>query len=201
MFNSQKPSENDLPSSSQLMKSTLIAFGVAAILLVFAILPAEYGYDPAGVGQTLGLKKMGEIKISLKQEALTDSQSIEKSGFTQNSVDIMEDVSDENTDLVEVVIEPGNAIEIKLEMKKGAIAHYKWTTENGALNYNLHGDGYKGTQQSTTYKKGRSVHSEQGELIAEFDGYHGWFWRNRNDVSVTVTLEATGDYIQIKRMM
>ncbi|MBT3496647.1 MAG: hypothetical protein HN462_05590, partial [Candidatus Marinimicrobia bacterium] len=46
----------------------------------------------------------------------------------------------------------------------------------------------------------RSVHSDKGELKAEFDGYHGWFWRNRNDVSVTVKLEATGDFIQMKQM-
>lgn len=74
MFNSQKPSENDLPSSAQLIKSTIIAFVVAGVLLLLVILPAEYGYDPTGVGQLLGLKKMGEIKTSLENEALTEPQ-------------------------------------------------------------------------------------------------------------------------------
>ena len=106
----------------------------------------------------------------------------------------------ENQDVMEFVIAPNAAIEIKLEMKKGSIAKYKWTTQNGGLNYNLHGDGYKGSQQSITYKKGRMTSSDSGEIISEFDGYHGWFWRNRNSAAVTVTLETIGDYILIKQM-
>lgn len=199
MFNSQKPSENDLPSSAQLIKSTIIAFVVAGVLLLLVILPAEYGYDPTGVGQLLGLKKMGEIKTSLENEALTEPQILmnNNSSAEKEKTEIVE----ENQNIMEVLIEPDQAIEIKLEMKKGSIVQYKWTTENEELNFNLHGDGYKGMHQSTTYKKGRSVHSDQGELKAEFDGYHGWFWRNRNDVSVTVKLEATGDFIQMKRIL
>ncbi|MBF3109459.1 transmembrane anchor protein, partial [Pseudomonas aeruginosa] len=33
------------------------------------------------------------------------------------------------------------------------------------------------------------------------DGKHGWFWRNRTDKSVTVTLRTQGDYIAIKRVI
>jgi hypothetical protein len=42
--------------------------------------------------------------------------------------------------------------------------------------------------------------SDTGEFKAEFDGYHGWFWRNRNSKAVTVILETDGQYIQIKRL-
>ena len=45
------------------------------------------------------------------------------------------------------------------------------------------------------------VSSDSGELKAEFDGYHGWFWRNREDYPVTVRLQTSGDYIQIKEML
>ena len=62
MFNTQKPSENDLPSSSQLLKSTIIALVVAGALLLCVVIPAEYGKDPTGVGELLGLKKMGKLK-------------------------------------------------------------------------------------------------------------------------------------------
>ena len=101
---------------------------------------------------------------------------------------------------MEFVIAPDEAIEIKLDMKKGSIAKYNWTTKNGGLNYNLHGDGHKGSQKSISYKKGRMTSSDSGEFKSEFDGYHGWFWRNRNNESVTVTLETIGDYILIKQM-
>jgi hypothetical protein len=38
-------------------------------------------------------------------------------------------------------------------------------------------------------------------LEAAFDGKHGWFWRNRTDKPVTVTLHTEGDYIAIKRVI
>ena len=57
MFNTHKPSENDLPTSSQLLKSTMVAICVGCALLILFVLPAEYGTDPTGVGELFGLKK------------------------------------------------------------------------------------------------------------------------------------------------
>ena len=198
MNHTHKPPESDLPTSSQLLKSTIIAFVVASFLLLLVILPAEYGVDPTGVGHALGLKKMGEIKKSLEKEALTEPEIL-KDNLTKNEK-VKSGIFEEKQDIMEVEIASGEAIEIKLEMKKGAIAQYKWSTENGALNFNLHGDGYKGMHKTATYKKGKMVASDKGELVAEFDGYHGWFWRNRNDATVKVLLEVTGDFIQMKRI-
>ena len=62
MFNTHNPPENDLPTSSQLLKSTMVAIGVGCTLLILVILPAEYGTDPTGVGELLGLKKNGRNK-------------------------------------------------------------------------------------------------------------------------------------------
>ena len=55
MHNSQKPDVNELPSSKQLLKSTIIAFLAAIVILVTVVLPAEYGIDPTRVGRLLGL--------------------------------------------------------------------------------------------------------------------------------------------------
>ena len=194
MFNTHKPSENDLPTSSQLLKSTIVAICVGCALLILIVLPAEYGTDPTGVGELLGLKKMGEIKTRLKQEFLKENIG------AKDELMVESETGKGNQDVMEFVIAPDEAIEIKLEMKKGSMAKYKWTTQNGGLNYNLHGDGHKDFQKSISYKKGRMTSSDSGEFKAEFDGYHGWFWRNRNNKSVTVTLETIGDYILIKQM-
>ena len=200
MFNTHKPSENDLPTSSQLLKSTMVAIGVGCTLLILVVLPAEYGTDPTGVGELLGLKKMGEIKTRLKQDFLKENQVFKENIGAKDELMVKPETGKENQDVMEFVIPPDEAIEIKLEMKKGSIAKYKWTTQNGGLNYNLHGDGHKGSQRSISYKKGRMTSSDSGELKSEFDGYHGWFWRNRNSEVVTVILETDGEYIQIKRM-
>ena len=198
MFNAQQPTEKDLPTSAQLLKSTIIAIMVAIILLVMVILPAEYGTDPTGVGKLLGLKEMGEIKMNLLDEF--QKESSQENAVSSMDIDHTEDII-ENEDVVEQTLEPGQAIEIKLEMKSGALVQYKWETTKGGLNYDLHGDGYKGSQKFVSYKKGRMVQSDSGELQAEFDGYHGWFWRNRENFSVTVILQTSGDYIQIKQML
>ena len=202
MFNAKQPTEKDLPTSAQLLKSTIIAIIMIVILFVMVILPAEYGTDPTGVGKILGLKEMGDIKMSLLEESQNESlQESEPFSIDTDSVEA-EKISDTiNEDVVEITIEPGKAIEIKLEMKIGDIVQYEWRTIKGGLNYNLHGDGYKGSKKSINYKKGRMVPSDSGELKAEFDGYHGWFWRNREKFSVTVILQTSGDYIRIKQML
>ena len=200
MFNAHKPSENDLPTPSQLLRSTIIALSLAVALLFCIVIPAEYGTDPTGVGALLGLKKMGEIKTKLELEKLNENQKYDDYISTNEEIRKRFETNIGYKDVKEFVIAPDDAIEIKLEMEKGSIAIYRWKTQSGGLNYNLHGDGYKGSQNSTTYKKGRMTSSDTGEFKAKFDGYHGWFWRNRNSEAVTVILETDGEYIQIKRM-
>lgn len=180
MSQSHKPQDHDLPSSSQLVKTTVIALAAAAVLIVCVVIPAEYGKDPTGAGAVLGLKRMGEIKIRLEEEALRDDHGINETvSLTENDMND-EKTGEEKRDVLEFTLDPDDATEIKLEMKKGSSAWYKWETRSGGLNYNLHGDGYKGSQQSVTYKKGRMAHSDSGAIVSAFDGYHGWFWRNRN---------------------
>lgn len=219
MFNSQAPGPEDLPTSRQLIRSTIIAAIVAVVVLVTTVLPAEYGVDPTGVGEVLGLTAMGEIKNELAREEERHSEAVvEADGGADapmqspptNSLQppvvktppqpIVE-VPSTKTDAVEYTLAPGEGIEFKLEMKKGAVATYRWAAVDGKLNYDTHGDGYRGTKQSISYKKGRMVSSDEGELQAAFDGYHGWFWRNRDTKPVTFKLETSGDYIALKRMI
>ncbi|WP_255530380.1 hypothetical protein [Novosphingobium sp. NBM11] len=54
MYNSPIPSQAELPSSGQLIRSTVIAAVTAVALLVTIVLPAEYGVDPTGIGRALG---------------------------------------------------------------------------------------------------------------------------------------------------
>lgn len=72
MYNSDMPTRAELPTTKQLIRSTLIALSTAMVLLVTVILPAEYAIDPTGVGKVLGLTEMGEIKAQLEQEAAED---------------------------------------------------------------------------------------------------------------------------------
>ena len=94
---------------------------------------------------------------------------------------------------------PGQGVEIKLVMREGAKANFAWIVDGGVVNFDTHGDNSNG--QKVSYEKGRSVPSGEGTLEAAFDGNHGWFWRNRGNSEVSVTLQTQGDYVDIKRMI
>lgn len=99
-------------------------------------------------------------------------------------------------DQASFTLSPGQGIEVKLAMKKGAQANFIWSTEGGPVNFDTHGDGAGDLKIS--YEKGRGVQSDEGTITAEFDGNHGWFWRNRGQEPVTLTLRTAGYYSAIK---
>jgi hypothetical protein len=44
---------------------------------------------------------------------------------------------------------------------------------------------------------GTGVASDEGVLVAAFDGKHGWFWRNRTNETLTITLRTSGDVKEV----
>jgi len=215
MYNTDMPTRAELPTTRQLLRSTAIAIASAAVLLVTVVLPAEYAVDPTGVGRVLGLTQMGEIKQQLAEEAANEDV-ISAATLAEDEVPIADDVTALQSadasmnaaaeqpaaawrDEVTLTLAPGEAAEIKLVMKRGETARYEWRADQGHANSDLHGDGASG--QSTSYRKGRTEASDTGELTAAFDGSHGWFWRNRSDVPVTLVLQTSGSYSQLKRVL
>ncbi|MDF2688574.1 MAG: hypothetical protein K0Q80_1539 [Microvirga sp.] len=216
MYNTDMPTRADLPSSAQLLRSTLIAAGVAAALLVTVVLPSEYGIDPTGAGRALGLTEMGEIKTQLAEEAEADRakdqaaptpaapaapeqrSSLLGSIFAQLVIGSAQaQASAAKSQQISVTLQPGEGTEVKADMKQGAKLTYSWKVEGGTVNHDTHGAGPGGKEVS--YSKGRSVPGDEGEITAGFDGGHGWFWRNRGSAPVTVNLTATGDFGSLKQ--
>lgn len=209
MYNNDLPTRAELPSSTQLLRSTVIAFVTAAVILVTVVLPAEYGIDPTGVGRMIGLQQMGEIKVSLAEEAERDrAQDAERVDSPPT-----ETVSDRTapkgagaapgksavrSDEMSVTLAPGEGTEVKVTMARGATVSYEWTTAGGPVNHNTHADGPGG--KSHLYGKASGIERDAGELVAPFDGNHGWFWRNRTEGDVTVTLRTNGEYAELKRV-
>ncbi|MCW9034558.1 MAG: transmembrane anchor protein [Rhodospirillales bacterium] len=212
MYNEKMPNQAELPTTKQLIKSTVIAFVTAIAILVTVVLPSEYAIDPTGVGRVLGLAEMGEIKQQLSIEAEQDhgqpspiKQQLINEHDTLNMLVSLFTIKTANAetpatswkDTITFELTPSQGIEYKLKMKKDASAYFDWSVSGGKANYDLHGDGNK---QSIRYKKGRGMTGEKGSLKAAFDGYHGWFWRNRDKQPITITLRLKGDYSELKKM-
>jgi len=98
-------------------------------------------------------------------------------------------------DEVSYTLAPGEGIEVKLAMQEGQTARFFWTANGSVVNFDTHGDG---SGQKVSYEQGRGVPEQEGTLTAAFTGNHGWFWRNRTDAPVTVTLRTAGDYATLK---
>lgn len=73
MYNTDIPSRAELPTTKQLLRSTIMALIAALVILLTVVLPSEYAVDPTGVGRWLGLTEMGEIKKQLAAEAEADA--------------------------------------------------------------------------------------------------------------------------------
>lgn len=206
MFNAEKPSLEELPSSAQLLKSTIIAAVSAVVILVAVVLPAEYGIDPTGVGKAIGLAEMGEIKTQLAEEAEADRLSdMEAAAEDQSSLlnDIVglfagaahAQAAEVWRDEISFTLAPGDSAEWKLVMTEGQSAEYRVIVDGGRVNFDLHGHG---SGQSVTYEKGRGSTGSEGSILADFDGEHGWFWRNRDNSELTVTVLVRGEYAEFK---
>ena len=220
MYNTPKPNLEDLPTSSQLLRSTGIAIAAAAVILVTVVMPAEYNLDPTGVGGVLGLTEMGEIKAQLAEEAEADRLMLEQeaaqpqsslspgildavfglfvgTAHAQEAPPVAPAAAPVWTDEITFTLEPGKGTEIKLVMAEGAVAQYDWVVTGGVVNFDTHGDG---GGNEISYEKGRGVEADAGDLTAAFTGNHGWFWRNRGDAPVSMTLRMAGAYTEVKRM-
>ncbi|MBS7661330.1 transmembrane anchor protein [Pseudomonas lalucatii] len=220
MFNTKLPTHSELPTSRQLLRSTLIAAGVAAVLLVTVVMPSEYAIDPTGAGRVLGLTQMGEMKITLAEEAVADAAVQPAPAPVVQASAPVQPVAQEplaaapvaeapaepqpalKSDELSVTLKPGEASEIKLEMLNTATVSYEWTTNGVPVNHDTHGEPYNGPKgYYHSYSKAKQVKGDKGEFTAIFDGTHGWFWRNRSNRDVTITLKTKGEYLSVKRVI
>jgi hypothetical protein len=203
MKKSYDPAEQDLPSTKQLINSTLLAAGVAAALLVTVVMPAEYGIDPTGIGSITGLKKMGEIRVSLAKEEARDrannsGTSNEKNNpsvkstpqLIKSTPQLISSTANSLSHQTEVTLAPDEGAEVKVVMSQGKKMQYSWSTDSGKANFDVHADSQELGIDYHPYSKGAEA----------FDGSHGWFWRNRTSNPIVITLKTQGEYTDIKRV-
>lgn len=169
---------NGLPSNASLLKATLVALGIAAVLLVIAILPAEYGIDPTGLGGHLGLKSLHAAKASPE----TANGPLQQSAQTYRN------------NKMTIVLEPYKGAEIKAVMAQGQQFVFAWETEGGTVDFDMHGDHADSKDAFTSFSTGARQSKASGAFTAPFKGAHGWYWENKSDQPLKVHLKVSGFY-------
>jgi hypothetical protein len=181
-------SEQALVAKERLAVAAGVALLVAGLILVIAVLPAEYGVDPLGVGRKLGLTAMSDVQKGL--EAFQATQTATAGGAPT----VAPQARVYQNETVAFTLAPGAFIEYKYRLDKGEALLYSWKA-TGRVNYELHAEPDGAPQGfAESFEKKNAMDTASGTLTAPFSGIHGWYWENPGSSEVTVTLSAAGFY-------
>lgn len=173
------------PSKRTLVRATTIAFLVAAAVLFAIVLPAEYGIDPLGTGRALGLSRLAASATAAAPPVVAAAN-----GPLQPRAGAY------MTDSTEFLLLPYvGFVEYHYRLAEGATMVYEWKA-NGPLAVDFHTqpDG-KPPEASETFEKGE-MDAGSGSFTAPYAGLHGWYWENKTDKPVRITLATAGFYTE-----
>lgn len=195
---------DELPSTRRLLKATAVAVAVAALILVTTVLPAEYGIDPTGIGEHLGLDALAGTAAAAQVPVTTPTPAsapapaqgeLDAVGQPAKPIDgsvVSKRAGVYRSEALSVTLPPGKGAEIKAPMKAGDGMVFHWTA-SGDVAFDMHGDHAGSTTgEYTSYWIERWQREASGTFTASFDGNHGWYWLNRGSEPVTVQVEVTG---------
>lgn len=146
-----------------------VALLIAVVVLFGAVLPAEYGIDPLGTGEALGLLALSQVSP------------------------IGPELGEYKLDASELRLGPGEWVEYSYRLEEGAGMLFTWQA-TGSVSYNLHSapDGAPvGYAESFDARDGTQAH---GSYTAPFTGVHGWYFENLGEEYLTISLTTAGFY-------
>ncbi|MFA6314601.1 MAG: hypothetical protein WCV99_00275 [Sterolibacterium sp.] len=189
-----RPNPVDLPSGLQLLKASGVAISVAGLLLVTTVLPAEYGVDPTGIGERLGLTRMGK---SDKAKA-TDGNPAALAPSALSAV--WRSPREYHSESKTIMLKPNRGAELKARMNVGERFVFSWKVDGGLVSFDMHGDKLDaGKDEFTSFWIDKDQSEGHGGFVAPFDGNHGWYWKNTGTQPVTVTVQVSGYFDKLYR--
>ncbi len=165
---------------------------LGALIVVGAIMPAEFNTDPLGIGKATGISRLW---------------APEAQGFAGGGALATTSETPKASHIVEIPLGAAEwkeaAVEYKVAMKPGQSILYRWTATNldGTpatipIEVDLHGHDTPPEGQPETvveYRKARLL-TDQGSLTAPIDGIFGWYFRNHSPDPIMIRLEIEGFY-------
>jgi hypothetical protein len=175
------------PSRRAIAQATLVALAVAAIVLVTTVLPAEYGIDPLGTGRALGLTRLSAQGASAAPIVPVVAAA---------SGPLKPQASDFKTDTAVFSLLPYvGFVEYHYRLAGGATMEYAWKADGKvAVDFHTQPDG-KPPEASETFEKGE-MDGGRGAYVSPYNGLHGWYWENRTDKVVRITVTSSGFYTE-----
>lgn len=180
------------PMSRRRMAGLLgAAAGIAALIVLGAVLPAEFNRDPLGIGRATGIAALwapDEVRIdpAVGQQPAASSQ--------HGPIRTLE---------IAIPLGPGgdpagkDQLEYKVRLPRGGAMLYSWQAEGAQMadefyaEFHGHTEAQGGAMTVAEYRKESEI-ANSGALTAPFAGIHGWYFLNTSERPVTVRLKVTG---------
>jgi len=181
------------PSMKKLAGATAVAILIALVILFTAILPGEYGIDPLETGAMLGLTQLSEAAAEYAPASADAANAVApaQTGTYKAEENIYK------VDAQDMLLVPGQGVELKYHMQKGASMVYAWKAD-GKLQFEFHGepDQKPNKDYYDSYELDNKAGKQQsfGTFTAPSTGIHGWFWENKTDKEIRFRLTTAGFY-------
>jgi hypothetical protein len=198
MVEEENIQQADAPSKQAIAKATGIALAVALVILFTAVLPAEYGIDPLKTGKLLHLTDLAKATESKAESKPVGARPVAaQAGIYTAQPGIFK------TDSEDLSLMPGEGVEIKYHMQKGAGMLYSWKA-TAPVAFEFHGepDNKPNKDYFESYELNDQAGSDHssGSFTAPSTGIHGWFWENKGKKEVQIHLATAGFYDNAKMM-
>ena len=172
--------DHTVQSKKTLLKASAFAALLAVIIFVVAILPAEFGVDPTGLGKAMKLTQLaGQTPPA---QAVPTKETVKQTLPDQE-------------DSVDIIIPAGEGLEYKFHLASGDTMRYAWSTKGDELLFfDFHGEPQGDTTGYFESYTVSTVNKVRGSFTASFEGSHGWYWENKSYMDIVVTLITEGSY-------
>ncbi len=207
----QSPYQANPPSGRRLLLSVIAALVLAGVVLLVAVLPAEYGIDPTGLGGKLGLAQMSqEVDSSIKlTDNISGNENVEKAAIPDageplplpNPAVHQSQAEPPKSETITITIPALGETEVKTVLAANKVVLYSWKVDKGLVyvDYHGHSPDWVNKEAFVRYQEEQDgITGASGSLVAPFAGEHGWYWLNLNEHPVVITLSVSGYYDEIK---
>ena len=153
------------------------------------MLPAEFRYDPTGLGKATGLLN------------LSGPAEVRETVATVENPMAREYARPWRTDTIEIPLTAAPAagydLEYKLRMQAGDTLVYSWTAVDASADefyFDFHSESAPAPEVKVASHRQGTASTANGSLTAPFDGIHGWYFENQATKPVVVRLTLAGFY-------
>ncbi|MFA8450015.1 MAG: hypothetical protein ACEPOW_04910 [Bacteroidales bacterium] len=204
---------NTQAEKKKIIRASILSVIIGGFLLVGALLPAEFGIDPLGIGKFMGFNKLYAAKgeVMPKPENLIKQEKSTYPLIYMNEAGCNPEVLPpsegsflvasksyiDRKDELEIVIPAGKGLEYKINMNKYGKVKYEWVANQSDLFFDFHGEYNEKEHHANVFYESYTVaysNNMVGTFTAPFDGRHGWYFKNISDKDVKVTLKLKGSY-------